>query len=151
MSGRLEAVPITLRDARAFVQEHHRHSRPPRGWRFGLGAELDGELVAVLIAGRPVARGLDDGRTIELTRLCSKGGARNACSFLIGRARRIARELGYRRIVTYTLEAEGGASLRAAGLEVAGTVAARRQWDTPARRRERRPEQPARLRWEATL
>ena len=79
-----------------------------------LGCEADGELVGVIIAGRPVSRYLDDGFTLEVTRLCTNG-AKNACSFLYGAAARAAAAMGYKRIITYTLESENGASLRASG------------------------------------
>ena len=79
-----------------------------------IGCEADGELVGVIIAGRPVSRYLDDGFTLEVTRLCTNG-AKNACSFLYGAAARAAAAMGYKRIITYTLESENGASLRASG------------------------------------
>ena len=78
------------------------------------GCEADGELVGVIIAGRPVSRYLDDGFTLEVTRLCTNG-EKNACSFLYGAAARAAAAMGYKRIITYTLESENGASLRASG------------------------------------
>ena len=57
--------------------------------------------------------------TLEVTRLCTDG-TKNACSFLYGKAARAAFALGYRRIGTYTLPDEGGASLRAAGWKLIG-------------------------------
>ncbi len=39
---------------------------------------------------------------------------------LYGACRRIAREMGYQRVLTYTLPDEGGASLRAAGFKFDG-------------------------------
>src|ERR1035441_8056475 len=77
------------------------------------------KLVGVAIVGRPVARRLDDGETLEVTRLCTDGTP-NACSFLYGACRRAAFALGYGRIGTYTLQDEGGASLRAAGWTLIG-------------------------------
>ena len=62
----MEIRPLTLRQAGAFVAEHHRHARPARGHKFSLGL-FDGEdLIGVACAGRPVARALDDGRAIEI-------------------------------------------------------------------------------------
>ncbi len=52
----LRIVPITLRQACAFIERHHRHNKPPRGWKFGVGVERDEELVGVATAGRQ-ARG----------------------------------------------------------------------------------------------
>ena len=83
--------------------------------------EDDDAVRGVAIVGRPVARMLDDGATVEILRVCTDG-ARNACSMLYGAARRTARSLGYTRIVTYTLPEEGGASLRAAGFRCEGAA-----------------------------
>ena len=47
-------------------------------------------------------------------------GSRNACSFLYGAAWRAAKAMGYRRIVTYIMPEEGGASLRASGWQLDG-------------------------------
>ena len=117
----LRLRPISLRDANEYVRQHHRHHKPVAGHKFSIGCEADGELVGVIIAGRPVSRYLDDGFTLEVTRLCTNG-AKNACSFLYGAAARAAAAMGYKRIITYTLESENGASF---GLP-AGFVKAKR-------------------------
>lgn len=147
----LEIVPMTLREANRFVQHHHRHHRPDRGHRFSLGCERDGELVGVAIIGRPKGRGIQDGRTAEVTRLCTLDSprARNAASMMLGAAWRAARALGYLRLITYTLAREDGASLRAAGWHLAAEVPGR-DWTTPSRPRERQsPVQGEdKLRWE---
>ena len=109
-----ELVPIALRDARRFIAEHHRHNAAPRGWLFGVSLVRDGELRAVGVAGRPTARALQDGLTVEITRVCTVGD-RNAASRLYGALCRAAAALGYRRAVTYTLASEAGSSLLAAG------------------------------------
>jgi len=129
-----ELVPVTQKAARAFVAEHHRHSAPPRGDVFRVGLEIDGMLVGVVMAGRPTAAGLQDGRTLEVTRLCTLGDD-NACSMLYGAACRAARALGYRRVYTYTLAGEHGSSLKAAGFVLDGDVAARASWSFPNRPR----------------
>ena len=110
----LAAVPVRQREAAEFIWRLHRHHRPPRGDVFRVGALLAGELVGVVTVGRPVSRHQDDGWTVEVTRCCTDG-TRNACSFLYARAWDGARALGFRRIITYTLPEEGGASLRAVG------------------------------------
>lgn len=92
---------------------YHRHSRPTVGHKFSVGV-ADDELRGVAIVGRPVSRHLDDGTTLEITRVCTDGTP-NACSMLYGACRRAAKAMGYARILTYTLPNEGGASLRAAG------------------------------------
>ena len=122
----LKLIPVSLSDANAFVAEHHRHNKPVRGHKFSLGCEQDGTLVGVAIVGRPVSRYLDDGTTLEVNRLCTTG-ERNACSFLYGAAARAAKALGYRKIITYTLDTEPGVSLRAAGWSCAG-IAGGKRW-----------------------
>jgi hypothetical protein len=87
----------------------------------------------VAIVGRPVARGNDDGWTLEVNRCCTDG-ARNACSMLYGAAWRATKSLGYRRLITYTLPEEGGASLRGAGWTLVGKRGGG-NWNTPARPR----------------
>jgi hypothetical protein len=115
----LELVRVKFDEAANFVREHHRHHTPPVGHLFSIGAEFKGRLVGVAIVGRPVARHRDDGSTAEVTRLCTDG-TRNAASFLLGRSCKAAFALGFRRIGTYTLGSEGGASLRGAGWRLIG-------------------------------
>lgn len=114
----LRIVPVRHAAANDFVRRLHRHNRPTLGAIFCVGV-ADDELRGVAIVGRPVARRLDDGTTVEILRVCTDG-ARNACSMLYGACRKAARALGYARIVTYTLPSEGGASLRAAGFKCEG-------------------------------
>ena len=121
----LNLISIKLSDANAFVATHHRHHRPVTGHKFSLGCEQDGQLVGVAIVGRPVSRYLDDGKTLEVNRLCTTG-EKNACSFLYGAAARAAKALGYRKIITYTLDTEPGTSLRAAGWACAGLAGGER-------------------------
>ena len=116
--------PTTISAAREFVGLHHRHSRPPPGGLFAAALEEDDQLVGVVIVGRPIARALNDGWTAEVVRLCVVDQP-NGCSMLYGAAARAAKALGYRRLVTYTLEIESGISLRAAGWEATAIVEAR--------------------------
>lgn len=111
------------------VGAYHRHNLAPQGWLFGVGVEgADGTLHGVAMAGRPVARALQDGRTIEVIRVCTDGTP-NANSMLYGAMWRAARALGYSRAYTYTLAEESGASLRAAGWEIDAELPARGGWD----------------------
>ena len=126
--------PVTFADACAFVAEHHRHHAPPQGHKFSIGAESDGALVGVIMVGRPVARLFDDGLTLEATRSCTTGAA-NVNSMLYGAAWRAAKALGYRRLITYTLASESGASLRAAGYRVVAERRPRSGWSVPSRPR----------------
>jgi hypothetical protein len=145
----LELCPITLKEAHAFVTKVHRHHRAAQGGLFAVGAHARGgaEVVAVAIIGRPVARHLQDDYTAEVTRLASDG-SRNACSFLYGAAWRAARALGYRRLITYTLASENGASLRGAGWRVVGESPGG-SWSTPSRPRVDTHPLQGKLRWEA--
>jgi hypothetical protein len=137
-AGKLVAVPVSLDEANAFVRDHHRHHQPVVGHKFSLGAAASGQLVGVVIVGRPVSRVRDDGRTLEVTRLCTDG-TRNACSFLYGRAAKAAFALGYSRVGTYIRADEDGTSLRAAGWRLIGETKGR-SWDCQSRPRQDRTD-----------
>lgn len=120
--------PVSLKQASEFVSLLHRHNpKPPVGWKFGCGLSVGGRLVGVAIAGRPSARALDDGRTLEVTRTCTDGTP-NANSQLYGAIAKAARALGYSRLVTYTQADETGSSLRAAGWERDAELPPRGSW-----------------------
>jgi antitoxin (DNA-binding transcriptional repressor) of toxin-antitoxin stability system len=121
-------VPVTRDQVRDWIAANHRHSGRPAGYKFAIGLETEpGVLVGVCVAGRPVARMIDQDRTLELTRVCTDGTP-NACSMLIGAARRAASAMGYTTIITYTLDTEMGASMRAAGMRVDTRLPARGSW-----------------------
>lgn len=132
--SKLKAVPLELKQANAFVDMLHRHHDPVFRDKFRVGAMLDGKLVGVVQIGRPVSRMLDDGKTVEVTRLCSDG-TENVCSFLYGKAAKIAREMGFSKIITYILQTEPGTSLRAAGWTLEAENCGGGSWDKPSRRR----------------
>lgn len=115
-SAPLQIVPLTLPKANGFVRRLHRHHAPlPGGFAwFCIGVVCDGELVGAAIAGRPTNRNNDDGQTVEVLRVATDG-TRNAPSALLGACARAAKAIGAARCITYTLESEGGGSLRAAG------------------------------------
>lgn len=147
-SARLRLVPIGLREANAFVAERHRHHAPTAGHKFSVAVvDENGLLRGVAIAGRPVARGADDGLTLEVLRVCTDGSP-NACSMLYGSVARAARALGYQKVITYTLATEPGTSLRAAGWKVDAEVKGR-SWDTPSRRRQTQAPTTDKIRWRA--
>jgi len=133
----VQAIPIHIRQANDFVRQYHRHSLPTTGGKFALGVAVDGKLVGAAIAGRPVARRLDDGKTLEVLRVCTDG-TRNANSFLYGRVKRIAALMGYSKIITYTLTEECGASLKAVGARLVGEVRPQ-EWSVPSRPRKSQP------------
>jgi hypothetical protein len=145
-----ELYPITLRTAREFVHEHHRHNEPPKGHTCSIGRTEDGRLIGVVIVGQPIARRQCDGYTAEVVRCCVLDGQRNANSRLYAAAIRAARAMGYRRVITYTLPSESGASLRAVGFRADGlTQYNTNGWNMPGRPRkmpERYPTGP-KVRW----
>lgn len=141
MSGKLRLAPIDFDAAAAFVRALHRHHTPPQGHKFSLAAMMGDVLVGVAIVGRPVARRRDDGKTLEVTRLCTDG-TKNACSFLYGAAARAAFALGYSRIGTYILKRESGTSVAAAGWKLIGETPGK-SWSVPSRPRyDKHPIEP---------
>ncbi len=117
---RMQIVPIHHSEANALVAKHHRHHKPTPGHKFSVAvADELGQVRGVAIVGRPVARNLDDGWVLEVNRCCTDG-TRNACSMLYQAAWRVAKAMGYRKLITYTIPKEGGASLRGAGWKCLG-------------------------------
>lgn len=112
----LYVLPVELVEANAFIAALHRHHKPVVGHRFSIGCvDESGVLHGVAVVGRPVARLAGSPRDVaEVARLATDG-TYNACSILYAAAARAAKAMGFRRIQTYTLPSEGGASLRAAG------------------------------------
>jgi hypothetical protein len=132
---RFRVVPLSFDQACAMVAGFHRHHRPPRGHKFSIGAARGGEVVGAAMVGRPVARLLQDGKTLEVTRCVVLEGVRHACGFLYAAARRATFALGYDRLVTYNQAGESGSSLRAAGWRVVAQRPARPGWNMPSRPR----------------
>ena len=110
----MRVIPISLKQANDFVESNHRHHGKAQGCKFCIAVVDEKEAVrGVAIVGRPVSRYEDNGATAEVTRMCTDG-YRNACSFLYGSCAKIARAVGYQKIITYTLAEETGISLKAA-------------------------------------
>ena len=144
-------VPITLREARDYVEQFHRHHKAPQGGVFAIGAaepEKGLGICGVIIVGRPVARGAQDGWTAEVTR-CATDGTRNACSKLYAAAWRACRAMGYTKLITYTLPHEGGASLRGAGFRVVAQTRGG-SWNCKTRPRVDSHPLQGKPRWERT-
>jgi len=129
----LELQPITYKEACAFIQQHHSHHLPPQGWKFGVAVSDGEKVVGVVTVGRPVARALDDGFTLEVTRCCTDGTT-HVASMLYGAAWRATKAMGYRRLITYTLIEEAGTSLIAAGWKALYETAGG-SWSCPSRKR----------------
>lgn len=143
---KLAVAPITLREANAYVVANHRHHGAVRGCLFCIAAVHADDVHGVAIIGRPVSRLLDDGTTAEVTRLATDG-ARNAASMLLRAAWRAASAMGFRRMVTYTLPSETGASLRGAGFRLVGKAGGG-SWSRAARPRVDLHPMQEKLRWE---
>ena len=148
----LYVVPVELRTANAFVAVMHRHHQPVVRHRFSLGCVDDtGLLRGVCIVGRPVARLAGRPTEVaEVSRLATDGTP-NACSLLYGAAARAVRAMGYRRIQTYTLPIEGGASLRGSGWTCEGDAGGGQWKHTDGK--PRRTDQPTetKTRWSRTF
>jgi len=149
--AKLEAEPITLKEASAYIDRHHRHNAGPSFHKFSVCLRTAGEPepVGVAVASIPKARHQMDGETLEINRCCTDLRYADVCSNLYARAVRIGREMGYHRFLTYTLPDESGSSLRAVGFRPDGVVkGSDNGWDSPSRPRdtERYPSGD-KLRW----
>jgi len=125
----MRPIHLELTDAGIYIFQHHSHHDAPQGHRFSIGCDKDGELVGVVVVGRPVNRHLDDGLTLEVTRLCTDG-EKNVGSFLLGCAGRAAVNMGYARMVSYILKSEEGTVYRAAGWRPDGATHGNHDWDS---------------------
>lgn len=146
--SKLYIVPLNLERANAFVSLLHRHNKAVPGAKFCLGViDEQGTLRGVAIIGRPIARMLDDGLTLEVNRVATDG-APNACSALYAGARKTAFAMGYKRLVTYTLQEESGASMRGAGWKRVAETHASEGWLNRAGRKAQSVYQSNKWRWE---
>lgn len=134
--------PCTLKTANELVASIHRHHKPVVGHRFSLALWDGDRLEAVAICGRPVARKCDQELTLEILR-CASHGAPNAISKIYGAICRAAKAMGFKRVQTYTLPEEGGASLKASGFVFEGTAGGG-AWTN---REGRRTDQPTVVKW----
>jgi len=124
---KLHITPITQKEAFAYIKKNHRHHKPPTGSIFQIACAIGENVKGVCTVGRPVSRELDNGFTLEVNRLCTDG-TRNACSILYSAAWRVAKELGYRRLITYILSTEPGTSILASGWKVVGERGGNSWW-----------------------
>lgn len=148
----LSVVPMTLKEANEFVLNFHRHNKPTLGGMFSVGVSDGEKLIGVAIVGRPVARLLDNGETLEVIRCCVNDDApKGSCSFLYSRCWQAAKALGWKKLVTYTLQSESGSSLRGAGWKVVAELKARDggAWQNRPGRNWQEVVGQAKLRWEA--
>ena len=146
---KLQIVPCSIAEAKEFIRANHRHHRPPVGAKFAVAvSDSHGSIRGVATVGRPVARKLDNGWTLEVNRVATDG-TRNACSMLYSACWRASRALGYRKLVTYILDTEPGTSLAAAGWKCIASVRGR-SWDCKSRPRVDKHPTQGKLRFEIT-
>ena len=149
----LYAVPMKLNESIEFVKNFHRHNKPPAGGLFSVGVSDGENLVGVAIVSRPVARMLDDGETVEVIRCCvNENAPKGSCSFLYARCWQAAKALGWKRIITYTLQSESGASLKGAGWKIIAELKERnpKDWQNRPNREWQPVVGQAKFRWELT-
>jgi hypothetical protein len=150
-SSTLHLQPVSFEEACAFVDEHHSTHDAPQGWKFGVGVNDGEQVVGVAIVGRPVSRHRDNGVTLEVTR-CATDGTKNAASKLYAACWRAAKNLGYQRLITYTLaDSEDGTPLRALdSFRILHERNSGGDWNSPSRPRvDTTPDEQKTL-WEAS-
>jgi hypothetical protein len=146
----LHIVPCHFDEANAFIEQYHRHHQPTCGYKFAVAIADEADAIrGVVMVARPIARMLDDGWTLEVTRLCTDG-VKNGCSMLYAAAWRAARAMGYRKLVTYILDSESGVSLTAAGWKRIGECGGG-TWNRTARPRIDKHPLQGKIRFEAAL
>ena len=146
----IEIKPCSLKEANDYVANYHRHHKPSAGHKFSIKVvDENGQTHGVAICGRPVSRHLDNGETLEINRVCTDG-TYNACSLLYGACARIARNMGYRKIITYILLSENGASLKASNFICEGE-AGKEVWTGKRSGRDNGVPKERKTRWSITL
>lgn len=128
---------------------HHRHHKPPRGWKFGTAVNNGEKVVGIVMVGRPVSRHLDNGWTLEVIRCCTDGTP-HAASMLYAAAWRATRAMGFTRLITYILASETGTSIKAAGWKVVGEAGGG-SWNVPSRPRVDNAPTGIKTLWEVTV
>lgn len=144
----LRLFPINLVEANQLVADKHRHNGVLKSGCFFCIGLLDdartwspetdhfggpnGEkVVGAVIVGSVAARLLYKPWACEVRRLVTDGTP-NACSLLYGAAWRAAQALGYQGMITFTLTAEPGASLRASNWRLDEAHVPVRHWKSRA-------------------
>lgn len=118
----LRVWPCTIKAAKKWVAEHHRHLPEFNGARFAVSVvDATGAMVGVAVASNGPQVWEKTGR-LNIGRVATDGSP-NACSMLYGAMCRAGKALGYVEAWTYTLPEEPGVSLRAAGFVDMGLTA----------------------------
>lgn len=145
----MRIAPITFKAASEYINRHHRHHGATVGCKFCISVvDSCGQIRGVAVCGRPVSRHLDDGATLEINRVCTDG-TKNVCSMLYGASCRIAKAMGYQKVITYTLVSEDGTSLKASNFICEGTAGGK-HW-TGTRNRNQNIPSEMKKRWVRNL
>ncbi|MGV0830714.1 XF1762 family protein [Empedobacter brevis] len=133
MAKILQTKPITIKEANLFISKHHRHHRPTTKncgkWAISVINKLNEQIVGVAICANPVSATYMDGYTLEITRLCvSEEAPLGTASFLLSNCAKIWQTMGGKKIITYTLDYESGASLKGAGWDRVAEVKPHNNW-----------------------
>ena len=149
-------ISDALDKANAFVKENHRHHDSVTGCKFAIGLYkvVDGKdvLIGTAICGRPVSRMLDDGYTLEINRLCvAEGETGNGCSMLYGASCRVAKDMGYKKVITYILESESGVSLKASNFQLEDACCGGKNWSGERKRSLGKTPEEMKQRWVKVL
>lgn len=150
----LQITPIDFKSAKQFVSQYHRHNSAPQGHKFSIAVESGGVRIGVAMASIPRAIHQNDWETLEVIRCCVDERFRNACSKAYSAVIRVAKGMGYKRLLTYTLVDEPGSSLLAVGFKKDGIVESRGYgWNSPSRPRKKPERYPEgdKIRWVLTL
>lgn len=102
----MEIKPVTFKEASNFINLYHRHHNATVGCKFCIGLYDNAKLIGCAVCGRPVSRYYDNGEICEINRVCVLDGYKNGCSMLYGACCSIAKNMGYKKIITYTLQSE---------------------------------------------
>lgn len=146
--SRLFIVPVSLKDANAFVSHYHRHNKPVPIAKFTIGVvDETGLLRGIAIVNNPIVPQLMDTWTAEVIRVATDG-CQNACSALYAASRKIAFAMGYQKLITYTLQEESGASMRGAGWQRVKETKANRGWSHRTGRKDQEVYTKDKWRWE---
>ena len=130
----LEIVPISFKEAKDYVNKYHRHLKATmKGCKFVIAVSNNDIIVGVAIVGRPIARYLNDGWTLEINRTCTDG-TKNVNSMLYAACWRVAKNMGYKKLITYIRKDETGNSLKAANFKIVAEVKGR-LWNNKSRPR----------------
>lgn len=147
----LTIKPVSLQESNEFIEQYHNTHKRIYGFKFGVGiVNEDNKLIGVATAGRPVSRHLDDGYTIEITRVCTNHSEKNMSSRLIGALSRASKALGYKKIISYTLVEEEGISFKASNFSPVHTTKAE-TWNRDKRKRIDKAPIGKKIRWEKEL